>query len=251
MEANDAYQILLNNLNFPNSTRLRTVLEEMLTPEQAQISAALPGTAEEVAEKTGFEVEKIKDELETLFIAGAVFPRGDYSTREYWRFGRGVAQLHDSTQAAKGLDVVKDRKFYEAWHDFTNNEWSPVQGKAYAQSPAPWERIVPAWLSIKDIPDTLPCEDIRETFKAQERIAVVPCSCRLRTTSVDEHCTHTAEEDVWHCFQFNRSADYAIARQGGRELNIDEALALIEEVEKDGLLHIGQNTTALTGFNFA
>ena len=251
MDANESYKVLMTNLKFPDSTRLRSILELMLTPEQARICAALPGTAADVAKKTDYDAEKIKDELETLFIAGAVFPRGDYNNREFWRFGRSVAQLHDSTEAAKGLDVVKDRMFFEAWHDFTNNEWSPLQGKAYAQSPAPWERIVPAWLSIKDIPDTLPCEDIRETFKAQQRISVVPCSCRLRTTAVGEHCTHTAEEDVWHCFQFNRAADYSIARQGGRELTVDEALDLIEEVEKDGLIHIGQNHTALTGVNYA
>ena len=251
MEANDSYQILMNNLNFPNSSRLRTVLEEMLTPEQARISAALPGTAEEVAEKTGLDPETIRNELETLFIAGAVFPKGDYANRQYWRFGRSVAQLHDSTQAAKGLDLVKDRKFYEAWHDFANNEWSPIAGKGYAEMPAPFERIVPAWHSIKDIPDTLPCENIREILKAQQRIAIVPCSCRLRATAVDDHCAHTAEEVRWNCFQFNRAADYAVARQGGKELSVDEAVELMDKVEKDGLLHIGANNTALVGNHYA
>jgi ferredoxin len=251
MTANDAYEILTNNLGFPGSARLRTIFEEMLTPDQAQISAALPGTAEDVAKKTGFEVEMIKEELETLFIAGAIFPRGDYATREYWRFGRSIGQLHDSTQACKELDLVKDRKFFAAWHDFANNEWSPKMGKVYAETPEPWERIVPAWTSIKDIPDTLPCEDIREILKAQRRIAVVPCSCRLRTTSVDEHCDHTEEENVHHCYQFNRAADYAVARQCGKELTTDEAIELMYKVEEDGLLHIGANSTSLVNNHYA
>jgi hypothetical protein len=251
MEASDAYQVLLNRLNYPDSTRLRTVLELFLTPQQAEISAVLPGTAETLAETTGIDVEVVRDELETLFQKGIAFPKGDYANREYFNFTRGVPQLHDNTQAYNGLDVVKDRKFFEAWHDFTNNEWNLKSGEAYASAPAPWERIIPAWSTIKDLPDALPCEDIREIFKAQDRIAVVPCSCRIRTTSVDEHCTHTAEEDTWHCFQFNRSADYSIARQGGVELTLEEALARVEQTEQDGLLHIGQNTKAFTGFNFA
>ncbi len=251
MTESEAYGILMDNLGFPDSTRLRTVLEEMLTPEQARISAALPGTADEAAAKTGFDSEMVEKELETLFIAGAVFPRGDYANREYWRFGRSVAQLHDSTQASKDLDLVKDRKFFEAWHDFANNEWSPQMGKVYAERPAPFERIVPAWASIKDIPDTLPCENIREILKAQRRIAVVPCSCRLRTTAVDDHCAHTAEEDVHHCYQFNRAADYAVARQGGKELSVDEAIELMDKVEVDGLLHIGANSTSLVNNHYA
>jgi len=253
MDVNDIFQVLLNRLNFPDSARLRRILEYILTPQQAEISAVLPGTAEDLAEKTGIDVAVVKEELEILFQKGIAFPKGDYSRREnaYYNFSRGVPQLHDNAQAYGKLDPEKDREFFEAWHDFTNNEWNYLSGKAFAEAPAPWERIIPAWSTIKDLPDALPCEDIREIFKAQDRIAVVPCSCRIRTTSVGEHCTHTAEEDTWHCFQFNRSADYSIARQAGVELTLEEALARIEETEKDGLLHIGQNAKAFTGFNFA
>ena len=253
MEVNEAFQVLLDRLRFPDSARLRKILEYILTPQEALISAALPGTAEDIAEKTGIDLAAIQEELAILFEKGIAFPKGDYSQLEnsYYNFSRGIPQLHDNTQAYRGLDLEKDQEFFEAWHDFTNNEWSYKSGEAFAAAPAPWERIVPAWSTIKDLPDALPCEDIREIFKAQDRIAVVPCSCRIRTTSVGEHCTHTAEEDTWHCFQFNRSADYSIARKGGVELTLEEALARVEETEKDGLLHIGQNTKAFTGFNFA
>ena len=43
--AEDSYQILMNNLKYPASNRLRALLEYLLTPEQAQMVAALPGTA--------------------------------------------------------------------------------------------------------------------------------------------------------------------------------------------------------------
>ncbi len=247
MEANDSYEILIKTLNYPPSDRLRAILEELLTPQQALIAASLPGTAEEVAEKTGLDAAMIGEVLEDLFIAGAVFPKGDYANREYFRFARSIGQFHDATQASKGIDVVKDRKFFELWHDFVMNEWYPDVGKNRVQSEYTGSRIIPAWNSIKDIPDTLDCEDVRNVYKAQNRIAIVPCSCRYRTTAVDEHCAHTAEEDLWQCFQFDRSADYSVARQGGRELTIDEALELNDQVEQNGLLHIWSNNTSFTG----
>jgi len=249
MTAKDPYQILLDNLKYSDSQRLRAILEDLLTPEQAQIVAALPGTADEVAQKTGFDSEMVKKELDVLFYAGIVFPKGDYNDRQYFRFARSIGQLHDATQAAKGRDVVKDREFYRLWHDFVMNEWYPNIGKLYSQAPQPRSRIVPAYNAIKDIPDILPCEDIRELYKAQRRIAVVPCSCRYRTTAVDEHCAHSAEEELWQCVQLNRGADYAMAREAGKELSLDEAIELIDKIEENGLLHIWRNNTSLAGGN--
>jgi NAD-dependent dihydropyrimidine dehydrogenase PreA subunit len=247
MTASDSYQSLMNSLKYPVSNRLRAILEDLLTPAQAQIVAALPGTADEAAQKTGFDLEMVRKELDDLFYAGVVFPKGDFNDRQYFRFARSIGQLHDATQASKGREVVKDREFYRLWHDFVTNEWYPDMGKAFSQAPRPRIRIIPAYKAIKDLPDILPCEDIREVFKAQKRIAVVPCSCRYRTTAVGEHCAHTAEEDLWQCVQVNRGAEYALAREAGKELNLDEALDLIDRIEEHGLLHTWHNNTSLTG----
>jgi len=251
MMADDPYQTLMSNLRYPESSRLRAILENLLTSEQARIAAALPGTAAEVAQKTGIDPDTVEKALDDLFYAGVVFPKGDFENREYYRFARAIGQFHDASQASRGRDVVKDREFYQLWQDFVMNEWYPNMGKLYAQAPQPRSRIVPAYNAIKDMPDILPSENIREIFKAQRRIAVVPCSCRYRTTAVGEHCAHTAEEDVWHCFQFNRGADYAITRESGKELSLDEAIELLDKVEEDGLLHIWGNHTSLIGGNVA
>ena len=120
-------------------------------------------------------------------------------------------------------------------------------GKLYSHETEARLRIIPAYKAIKDLPDVLPCEDIREIYKAQRRIVVVPCSCRYRTTAIDEHCAYTSEEDLWHCVQLNRGADYAMARDAGKELSQEEALELIDKIEEDGLLHTWQNTKALVG----
>ena len=247
MTVNDPYQPMLDQLKYPKSDRLRAILTHLVTEEQAQIVAALPGTAEEAAQKTGFDVDMVRQALDDLFYAGVLFPKGDFNNREYFRFARSVMQFHDATQAAKGLDVVKDKKLYELWHDFVMNEWYHDMGQLFGKVPAPFARIVPAYASVKDNPDLMPCEDYREILKAQELIAVVPCSCRVRTTAVGEHCTHTAEEDIWHCLQFGRAAEYALAREAGKKLNYEEALDLLDKIEQDGLLHIFQNNKALVG----
>ncbi len=249
MNSDEAYAALMEQLGYPGSERFRAILENLMTPDQALMVAALPGTALDVAEKTDFEAEDIQEELESLFIKGVVFPKGDYAHREFFRFARSMGQLHDCTQATKARDVVKDREFYQFWQDFVMNEWYPNQGKLFSVSPRPYQRIVPAFKAIKDLPDLLPQDNFREILKAQETIAVVPCSCRHRTTSVDEHCGHASEEERWNCLQFGRSADYVEARDSSRIIALEEALNLCDKIEEDGLLHMWANNTNMVGIN--
>lgn len=247
MSANDAYATLMERLGHPGSTRLRPILEHLMTPEQAQMVVELPGSPEEVAQKTGFAVDKVRAALDALYFKGVAFPRGDFEKREYFRFARTMMQLHDATQATQQLDVVKDRKFFELWYDFAINEWYPSVGNFMAQLPQPMMRVVPAYKAIRDLPGLLPCEDFRELLKAQELIAVVPCSCRYCTTSVGKHCEHTKEEERWHCLQFGRGAEYAIKRGSGKKLSLDEVLELLDETEEDGLIHMWANNANMTG----
>ena len=42
--SDEAYNDLIERLGYPGSDRLRLVLKEMITPDQALMAAALPGT---------------------------------------------------------------------------------------------------------------------------------------------------------------------------------------------------------------
>ncbi len=249
VSTDDNYTTLAAQLGFSESKRFRAILEYLMTPDQARMAAALPGTAADLADKTGFDEGQVAEALDALFFKGVVFPKGDFNQREYYRFARSVGQLHDATQATQELDIDDDEDFYRLWHDFVMNEWYPVLGKYQAALPKPPSRIVPSYKALKGIPESeiLPCEDFRELLKAQELIAVVPCACRYRTSSVDEHCEHAEEEERWNCLQFGRAAEYVVVRGSGKKLSVDEALELLDEIEEDALLHIWPNHTSMTG----
>jgi Fe-S-cluster-containing hydrogenase component 2 len=247
MTPDEAYKTLMAQMRYPNSARFRALLENLMTPEQAMMVACLPGTVQEVAEKLGMDVETVQKGLDDTFVKGVTVPKGDYITREFFNFARSVQQLHDRTQASKLRDVVKDKEFYDLWHDFVMNEYYGDAGKRYAMMPRPMLRIIPAYLAIKDLPDVQPYENYRELLKMQELIAVVPCSCRHRTTSAGVHCGHTSEENRQNCILFGRSADYNIKRGSGTRLTIEEALKLCDEMEKDGLLHMWGNSKSMAG----
>ena len=247
MTPDEAYKDLMERLRYPDSARLRAVLEYLMTPEQAMMVASLPGTAQEVAEKLGMDADDVQKGLDKCFVKGVAVPKGDYITREFFNFARSVGQLHDRTQASILLNVEKDKEFYSLWHDFVTNEMYVDSGKRHTAVTRPMLRIIPAYNAIKDLPDVLPYENYPELLKMQDQIAVVPCSCRHRTTAVDEHCAHTAEEDRNNCILFGRSADYNLKRGSGVRLTTEQALELNEKIEKDGLLHIWGNSKSMLG----
>ncbi len=75
MTANDDYKALTTQLGCEGSERLQRILENIMTPDQAKMVIALPGTPAEVAEKTGFDVKETTAGLEDLFSKGAVEAR--------------------------------------------------------------------------------------------------------------------------------------------------------------------------------
>jgi len=247
MSANDAYAILMERLGYPSSTRLRLIMEELMTPDQARMVVELPGTAEGVAEKTGFDTGRVRDVLDELFFKGVVFPRGDFRRRGLYRFARSMGQFHDATQATEQLDVEKDRRFFELWYDFKMNEWYPDMAESFKRLERPYQRIIPAYKAIEDLGGVLPYENFPEMLKAQELIATVPCSCRLCTDSVGKPCAVHDEVAHWACLQFGRGADYAITRMSGKELSLEEALELNDIMEESGLLHMWPNSSTMTG----
>jgi ferredoxin len=247
MATEQAYDVLCERLGMPGSARLREILEKMMTPLQARMVEALPGGVAEVAERAGVHEEEARQGLDDLFYKGVVFPKGDFAKREEYRFARHVMQLHDASLATQQLMVPTHRSFFKLWHEFCIEEMYPAMVAVYQGLDQPPTRVVPAYKSVKDLPELLPHEDFHALLQAQENIAVVPCSCRNRTTSVDEACGHHSESELWVCLQLGRGAEYVLERGSGRRLTAIQAIELADTCEEHGLIHMWPNSTAMAG----
>jgi NAD-dependent dihydropyrimidine dehydrogenase PreA subunit len=228
---------------------MRAVLESLMDSELALLATALPGTPAEVAEKTGVTEDEAREGLETLFTRGVAFAKGDLVDRQAYKFAGHVMQLHDATQATQALTPSTAREFYRRWHDFCLEEMYPVLVKVYEGLGGPPTRVVPAFKSVQNLPEVQPHEDYHELIRAQETIAIVPCSCRYRTTAVQEPCASHDETDHWVCLQFGRGAEYAIVRGSGRQITAKEAIDLCDTIEDNGLIHMWPNNQGMTGVN--
>lgn len=246
MPETDAYETLAERHGFGGSKRYRSILEFVMSPQQARLAARLPMEIDELATNEDLPVETVESELGELFLKGVVFPRNFY-TREYYRFARDTLQLHDATESLWGIDGIyteeEKRQLWALWWDFLQEEWDPRRMPQIAKTPKPPLRIVPAYKAIKDIEGVLPYEDIRQMATSAELSAVVSCSCRIRKESLGDPCGKSHD---MNCIQFNRAAQYVEGRGHGRMLSGDELLELIEQTEDDGLVHQWPNADVMT-----
>ncbi|MDI9610963.1 MAG: 4Fe-4S dicluster domain-containing protein [Archaeoglobales archaeon] len=240
-----SYEILMEKLGFPRSELMKKILQCLMNEEGAKVASLLPGTVEEIAEKLGMEKEKVRKILEDLFVKGVVIPK-DFKNREFFRFVRNIVQLHDASLASERMN---DHEYARLWKEFIEREAHEAIVKTLVHNGRKVSRVVPAYHAIKDLPDVLPYENIKEMIKAQKKIAVVPCSCRNVTDLLENGCRFTEEKvtykNTWKCIQVGRGAEYTIERGSGIEITVEEALKLIDEMEKDGLIHMWANTAKI------
>ena len=238
----DAYQVLAEKHGYGSSERYRKILEFLMTPRQAEIALLLPGPFEELAAKTGLSVEKVKGEIDELFRKGVAIPK-DFYTLEGARFCPDAMRLHDATEGSCLTTQIygeKASRLWELWEDFCQEEYYADLARIASGMDVPATRVVPAYKAIENIPGVTVYDDPREVLKAASLIAVVPCSCRTQAGKTGDA--------IEVCLQFNRGAEYALARGSGRKVDYEEAVKIIEKAAEDGAIHRTTNWRSLKWF---
>ncbi|MBI5969465.1 MAG: 4Fe-4S binding protein [Deltaproteobacteria bacterium] len=112
-------------------------------------------------------------------------------------------------------------------------EWKEFGKVVEGLLPKPVVRVIPVGATIESKAKILAFEDVREIVNQARSLAVTRCTCRV----IDGKCGKPLEI----CIQVNRAAEYAIHRGTGRAITKEEAISLLHQAEKEGLLHIADN----------
>ena len=217
------------------------ILARMANLEQAKLVAALPDpdrdatagrsleVSDEFAKKLGLDKETVDKHIRELYEKGLLFP-----TRGGPQMARTQMQFHDAALGNPKYDEDVGPEFFTLW----GGPEGKITRKPRPESLRPQYsafRIVPRWQSIKDLPDVLPQEDIREILKSQEIIALLHCGCKR---SFPERDCDIPEES---CISVGRTAEYNIDRGAGKEITREEALKIIEEYDDHNTINMVVN----------
>lgn len=215
---------------FPETSLLMRIWDRMVSEEEAEWLANLPATAPEMAARLGQDEAAVAAGLRDLYLRGL--------TLYFEETPQGPLYIVDKA-AGRFMDLVLfdpryqalGEEFLDLWRDFYNEELVHTTEQPYGRS----FRLVPVLENVDDPRAALPYEQTAELVRRARRIAVQMCPCRTR----ERACANPLET----CLSLNHVADYHIQRGIGRELTVDEALAILQDCEERGLVHLCENST--------
>ena len=137
MEGENLYKKLSEKIGTP-SERIDKLWEVLCNEEEARLLLAMPGTAEELAEKTGRKPEEVQPMIDLLFRKGVVFDREKEGVVKY-SMAKHLLQFHDATilwpEAPDG--------FLDQWQEFMDEEYPAIAQALAAMDLPAFTRVIP------------------------------------------------------------------------------------------------------------
>lgn len=233
--SSDLYTQLTERIFCAGSAIIPRLFRMIADEDEARLLLATPGTAEQLAERTGRAAEEVRESLDLLFRKGLVFksrkPEG-----VVYRMGRDLVQFHDATLTWPEAP----REYLDLWQEYMEAEWPAYAAVVSKVLPKPFTRVVPVGQSLDARSRILARDDVEALLDKAGRFAVTNCTCRTIARKCDK--------PVEVCLQIGKGADYTIERGSGRELTREEALEVLRRSEEAGLVHVVMNRSEETHF---
>ena len=213
-------------------------------------------TAEQLMESSGFAIEKVERLTTSLAKKGLIFNQPNSAGVMVYRLLPlmlvGVMEYKfmvelTGSQEEKDLARLFEKLLAELRDQIQNNYdgLTPLFGNAPA-----FDRTVPTRISedgkpIQIIPVkktleageefVLPSQTVEEIINKFDDIAVGYCFCRQRRGLLGDDCDTDAP--TLNCFTFGKSARHTAAQGFAQKVTRQEALKILHEAEKAGLIH--------------
>lgn len=267
-EAEEAFIKLRDIIMMPKNKMSMDVLKIWYTDDDAKVLSAGPFkmvmadrfTIEEYAKKSKLSVEVVRETFERLARRGVLFYYvSKRDGKKKYMIPPLFPGLVEYFIINKNISIDERRKFVKRFHqneldslgmlgsisDFSVFRIVP------GTKPDPISRLIDINGEITvDKNQVLAYQDVKEIIiqagKEENNIAVVPCTCR--TMSMMLKRSPDCERTVENCLVFGVPTKYVVDEGIGHYITVDEALDILKQAEKEGLIHLTQNTIDKQGF---
>jgi electron transport complex protein RnfB len=200
------------------------ILEKLFTEEEAEIAlhmSMMLETPESVAERTKRKPKALAALLSDMADKGLLFRWRGGDTIKYGAipFVLGIYEYQ-----LKSMDRELARMFEDYLQEGFGKDLTALKPSIL--------RTIPINRSVVAAHQVATYEDSREIVKKQKMIAVANCICRVQQDLIDHHCAKPSEV----CFSFGSAARYYIELGMGRQVSVEEALAILDRCDEAGLV---------------
>lgn len=209
------------------------ILKKLFTESEAELAALLspvPEEAQQIAERNGISPQGLEEKLESMSKKGLIF-----------RVHRQGKTLFNTAPFMIGLYEYSVNKMDRELAALCRQYYDEAYQAEMGASNIPGFKVIPVTQRVDADLVLFPFEKLKEEVRAARKIAVAECVCRKETRLLDHGCAYPRET----CLSFGTAAEYYIENGIGREISAEEAIKILEETDKAGLVHAGANTRHL------
>jgi electron transport complex protein RnfB len=207
------------------------ILRRVFARDEAEVAAALtgrPATDDEVARRAALEPGRVTATLRSLAERGVIWTAAHAAVDEHGQADEGVryrlAPFIVGFYEAHLL-ATRDAEFARLVEDYLRG--GGAVGIMSAQPPI--HRVLPA-RGATETEWVLPYDDVRAILQTATSFGVEPCVCRLQQ---DELGTRRCDFPIEACLWFS----FAEASDETKAVSREEAMAVLDEAERVGLVH--------------
>jgi NAD-dependent dihydropyrimidine dehydrogenase PreA subunit/predicted transcriptional regulator len=211
-----------------------SILKRLFTEDEAKVVTSLTPLQEEtsqIASRTNQDEAALKDKLESLADKGLIF-----------RIRREGKTLFNAVPFMIGLYEYSVQKMDAALAELYKEYYEQAFLEEMAASDVPGFKVIPIGHTVAEEMVLIPSARLEDQVRKARIISVAPCICRSEALLTGKGCDRPKET----CMHFGAAAEYYIENGIGRQISIDDALAIIQEADHAGLVHAGVNTRHLS-----
>jgi Pyruvate/2-oxoacid:ferredoxin oxidoreductase delta subunit len=252
MTLHDPFEVIVHDYELrtgpaPKRESLMTALRQTASEEEIRVLLLLPTAGPLDAEKLIHKAERrlgiVREDLEPVLdhlLHEALVLRYTGKAGRVYERASPVHMTEQQVRMRKGTPL--GQLYAQYWHDiFTvslpNMPIRTPQFRVMAVEETiarQGERhVIQVNANIPDTRETLPIDIVSAMIRNQSLIAVAECYCRLAQGMLGSPCSYPRET----CFTFNELAEPLLEIGLARRVDIDEALTILLNAEKAGLIH--------------
>lgn len=224
-------------LGYPDSETLGQLLTILYdSEEKIKMAAAMPGTIQELSEKTGFTIDQTERIVKDLHLNGLINERMD--SKKNYRLYPGMIELRDASSLTPGID----KEVFRLWNVLIREEMPTKVPYLEKMGLPPMMRVIPVEETVESQSLVLDVDSARDIIQKADQIVAIPCVCRktARALGKNPECPGP-DTDISLCLMINHFGDEAMKRGVGEVISSKEAIRRLEIAEDAGLVHVTRN----------
>lgn len=204
------------------------ILAKIFSPEDAATALELlpiPETTPAIARRLGREVEELQQVLDRMVARGQI-ATVRYRGEQVYMFAPFVIGIYEFQLPHMDAELAE---MFE--------EYAPVLVNTVGGTKPALARVVPVNARIEAQAVVLRHENVRVMLEGARSFLLMECICRKEQAALGKPCSHTLET----CLAFSSEADAYERFPYGRTVSREEALAVLDLAEREGLVHCTYN----------